>query len=151
MAGAFTAAGASPVHAPARLMQRMSLAIVALALLVGVAQAAAPTGARPASAAAAQPAAPVTAGPDGAQVYARWCVHCHGSGRGNPGTDSLQTKYGGSVPAVLLERTDLTAEAVSMFVRQGVLSMPPFRKTEITDAELAALASYMTQRRPAAR
>ena len=42
----------------------------------------------------------------GEQVYQRWCVHCHSAGRGNPGTQSLQTKYKGSLPAVLLERTD---------------------------------------------
>ena len=79
----------------------------------------------------------------GESVYKHWCVHCHSNGRGNPGTDSLQVKYKGSKPAVLLERTDLSAEAFSLFVRQGVLSMPPFRKTEITDAELAALSAYM--------
>ncbi len=79
----------------------------------------------------------------GEAVYARWCSHCHSAGRGNPGTDSLQVKYAGSVPAVLLERTDLAPEAVRLFVRQGVLSMPPFRKTEITDAELTALAAFV--------
>jgi (+)-pinoresinol hydroxylase len=79
----------------------------------------------------------------GEAVYQRWCVHCHSSGRGNPGTDSLQVKYKGTPPAVLLDRTDLTADAIKLFVRQGVLSMPPFRKTEITDAELAALSTWM--------
>lgn len=93
----------------------------------------------------AQPATAAAGGANGEQVYARWCVHCHDSGRGNPGTDSLRVKYRDSLPAVLLERTDLTAEAVSTFVRQGVLSMPPFRKTEITDAELAALAAYVAR------
>jgi (+)-pinoresinol hydroxylase len=94
-------------------------------------------------AAGAAGAAP--APPAGEAVYARWCVHCHSSGRGNPGTESLQVKYGGKVPAVLLERTDLSPEAVSLFVRQGVLSMPLFRKTEITDAELAALATFVSK------
>jgi mono/diheme cytochrome c family protein len=82
----------------------------------------------------------------GESVYKRWCVHCHSSGRGNPGTESLQVKYKASVPAipaVLLERTDLSADAIKLFVRQGVLSMPPFRKTEITDAELVALSTWM--------
>ena len=82
----------------------------------------------------------------GERVYQRWCVHCHAAGRGNPGTQSLQTKYRSvtpAVPAVLLDRTDLTPEFVSLAVRQGVLSMPPFRKTEITDTELAALAKWM--------
>jgi mono/diheme cytochrome c family protein len=81
----------------------------------------------------------------GEAVYQRWCVHCHAAGRGNPGTESLQVKYGGKVPAVLLERTDLAPQAVSVFVRQGVLSMAPFRKTEITDAELAALSAFVAK------
>jgi mono/diheme cytochrome c family protein len=92
---------------------------------------------------AAEAPAPVS----GEAVYMRWCRHCHSAGRGNPGTDSLQVKYGGRVPAVLLDRTDLDAAAVKMFVRQGVLSMPPFRKTEITEAELAALGDYVSRKR----
>jgi mono/diheme cytochrome c family protein len=91
------------------------------------------------AASAAEPAS-------GESVYKRWCVHCHSTGRGMPGTDSLQVKYKGNPPAVLLDRTDLSPQALSLFVRQGVLSMPPFRKTEITDAELAALATYMTSK-----
>jgi mono/diheme cytochrome c family protein len=85
----------------------------------------------------------------GEAVYQRWCVHCHAAGRGNPGTESLQVKYAGKTPAVLLERTDLTPQVVAAFVRTGVLSMPPFRKTEITDAELAALGAYVA--RPAGK
>jgi len=49
----------------------------------------------------------------------------------------------GEQPAVLVERTDLTPQVVSSFVRQGVLLMAPFRKTEITDAELAALSAFV--------
>lgn len=82
----------------------------------------------------------------GEAVYQRWCSHCHSAGRGNPGTDSLQVKYKGSLPAVLLDRTDLDAAAVKLFVRQGVLSMPPFRKTEITDAELVALGDFVAKK-----
>ena len=81
----------------------------------------------------------------GEAVFQRWCSHCHSAGRGNPGTESLQVKYGGKVPAVLLERTDLAPQAVAVFVRQGVLSMAPFRKTEITDAELVALTAYVAK------
>jgi (+)-pinoresinol hydroxylase len=79
----------------------------------------------------------------GEQVYNRWCVHCHSPGRGNPGTQSLQTKYHNEKPAVLLERTDLTPEFIAFSVRQGVMSMPPFRKTEVTDTELAALSKWL--------
>src|SRR5262245_8248396 len=81
--------------------------------------------------------------PSGEQVYKRWCVHCHAAGRGNPGTASLQTKYKNAIPAVLIERTDLLPEFVTQSVRHGVLSMPPFRKTEITDAELAVLSKWI--------
>jgi (+)-pinoresinol hydroxylase len=92
---------------------------------------------------AAAPAATPTPAVSGEAVYQRWCRHCHSPGRGNPGTESLQVKYGGNLPAVLLERSDLSPLAVAQFVRQGVLSMAPFRKTEITDAELAALTAYV--------
>jgi (+)-pinoresinol hydroxylase len=84
--------------------------------------------------------------PDGKAVYERWCSHCHDGGRGRPGTESLQVKYGGKLPALLLERTDLTPQAVAGFVRQGVLLMAPYRKTEINDAELAALSQYVATR-----
>jgi (+)-pinoresinol hydroxylase len=94
------------------------------------------------NAAAAEPAQAVA----GEAVYKRWCSHCHSAGRGNPGTDSLQVKYGGRIPAVLLDRTDLSAQAVAVFVRQGVLSMPPFRKTEVSDTELAAVSTFVAQK-----
>jgi len=81
----------------------------------------------------------------GQAVYQRWCAPCHAPGPGHPGTQSLQVKYAGKVPAVLLERTDLTPQTVATFVRQGVLLMAPFRKTEITDTELAALAAYVAR------
>ena len=86
------------------------------------------------------------AGPDGKAVYEHWCAPCHAPGPGHPGTQSLQLKYKGQLPpASLLDRhTDLSPQAVSVFVRQGVLLMAPFRKTEITDAQLAALAAYVT-------
>jgi len=40
----------------------------------------------------------------------------------------------------------LAPEVVKVFVRQGVLSMAPFRKTEIPDAELDDLAAYLTKK-----
>src|SRR5690554_2399688 len=41
--------------------------------------------------------------PSGEKVYERWCAPCHAPGPGHPGTQSLQMKYGGKTPAVLLE------------------------------------------------
>ncbi len=86
----------------------------------------------------------------GKAVYEYWCAPCHAPGPGHPGTQSLQLKYQGKVPAALLDRTDLSSQAVAVFVRQGILLMAPFRKTEITDAQLDALAAYVAggSRRP---
>jgi len=78
-------------------------------------------------------------------VYDKWCTPCHGDGPGKPGTMVLAQRYGSSRPALLEQRTDLTAEYLGTFVRQGVGVMPQFRKTEITDAELAAMVDYLTR------
>jgi mono/diheme cytochrome c family protein len=91
---------------------------------------------------AASAASPASAAA-GKAVYEHWCAPCHAPGPGHPGTQSLQLKYAGKLPPVLLDRTDLSPQAVAVFVRQGVLLMAPFRKTEITDTELAALTAYV--------
>ena len=83
------------------------------------------------------------AAPSGQAVYEHWCAPCHAPGPGHPGTQSLQLKYSGKVPPVLLDRSDLSPQAVAQFVRQGILLMAPFRKTEITDTELTALTAYV--------
>jgi mono/diheme cytochrome c family protein len=49
-------------------------------------------------------------------------------------------------PAALEERTDLVPKRTRAFVRNGVSVMPPFRKTEISDADLAALTAYLAPR-----
>ena len=80
----------------------------------------------------------------GMAVYDHWCAPCHAPGPGHPGTQSLEIKYRGELPAVLTEREDLTPETVKTFVRNGTLLMAPFRKTEITDSELDDLATYLS-------
>jgi mono/diheme cytochrome c family protein len=83
----------------------------------------------------------------GAAVFNNWCSACHSRGPQNaPGTASLQNKYQGSVPAALQDRRDLTPDLVKFFVRNGVAMMAPLRKTEVSDADLEALAAYLTQR-----
>jgi mono/diheme cytochrome c family protein len=82
----------------------------------------------------------------GAAVFNNWCSMCHGKDVKNaPGTRSLQFKYQGKLPAALEDRRDLTAEIVKLYVRKGVATMPFFRKTEISDADLDALAAYLSQ------
>jgi mono/diheme cytochrome c family protein len=76
------------------------------------------------------------------------CAVCHAAEPDRPGTMSLQFKYAGRFPAALERRTDLTVEIVTYYVRHGIAMMPSFRKTELSDAEVAAIAAYLT-RRPA--
>jgi mono/diheme cytochrome c family protein len=93
---------------------------------------------------------------EGKQVYDYWCLPCHGPGLGLPGfgalpgTQQLGIKYRGTeISPLLEERTDLVPEFVKVIVRQGVSFMPQFRKTEISDAELDALAAYLARNNPA--
>jgi mono/diheme cytochrome c family protein len=81
----------------------------------------------------------------GKQVFTYWCINCHGDFPGTPGTQALQALYGDTKPAVLKERTDLTRELVEISVRNGVSIMPFFRKTEISDEDLDALATYLSR------
>jgi mono/diheme cytochrome c family protein len=82
----------------------------------------------------------------GRDVYTYWCWNCHGEGPGKPGTVALAARYKGAVPAVLTERTDLSTELVKVYVRTGLSIMPHFRKTQISDAQLKALAEYLARK-----
>jgi mono/diheme cytochrome c family protein len=89
----------------------------------------------------------------GQALFDYWCATCHGPGIGNdgapylPGEAALRAKYQGALPALLQERTDMTPELVKHYVRAGITIMPFFRKTEISDADLDAIASYLTRNR----
>jgi mono/diheme cytochrome c family protein len=81
---------------------------------------------------------------DGKNVYEKWCAPCHAPGPKHPGTQALEALYKGDKPAALIERKDLTPEIIATFVRNGVSIMPPFRKTEIGDKDLAALGAFLS-------
>ncbi|HTW22789.1 MAG TPA: cytochrome c [Candidatus Baltobacteraceae bacterium] len=83
--------------------------------------------------------------PKGYVQYQDYCSMCHGPGPGEPGTMALQAKYKGAEPALLADRTDLTAALIKTYVRNGISIMPIFRKTEISDADLDAIAAYLTR------
>jgi mono/diheme cytochrome c family protein len=83
----------------------------------------------------------------GKAVYDTWCAACHDPGPRHPGTQALDVLYKGAKPGALVERTDLVPKLTETFVRRGVSVMPPFRKTEISDADLAALAAYLAPKR----
>lgn len=80
----------------------------------------------------------------GEQVYQKWCAACHAPGDYYPGTLALRAKYQGALPDALIERKDMSPELVKYFVRNGISIMPFFRKTEISDVELDALANFLS-------
>jgi (+)-pinoresinol hydroxylase len=80
----------------------------------------------------------------GREVYQKWCTPCHGTGLGKPGTSAAAAH--GLKPAVLEQRTDLTPQMIETAVRKGVYFMPRFRKTEISNADLAAIIAYLVHK-----
>ena len=106
------------------------------------------TASQPAVQAPRAPAVPNAAAgsPDlqrGKAVFDEWCAGCHAPGPRHPGTQALDALYKGTKPGALEQRTDLAPKLTEQFVRKGVSVMPPFRKTEISDRDLAALAAYL--------
>ena len=83
----------------------------------------------------------------GQLTYEKWCAPCHAPGPQHPGTQALDALYKGSKPGALIQRTDLTPPIVKQFVRTGVSVMPFFRKTEISDVELDALAAFLSKQK----
>lgn len=101
-----------------------------------------------ASAQAPSAAAP-TAAMRGKTLFLHKCQPCHGTepadmGRAMlPGTDALRIKYKGALPAALELRGDLNYDVLRVYLRRGTWSMPPFRKSELTDADIADIAAYL--------
>ena len=87
----------------------------------------------------------------GSQVYDKWCRICHGE-PASPidmvGTQKLQERYQGAVPAKLEDRTNLTPEFIETIVRNGLGLMPFFRKIEVSDEDMEALQAYLTRNNP---
>jgi len=117
---------------------RRGAAVAACALLAVVLAGCAQLSTRsPQAARAAQPARSA-----GGKIFDKWCSDCHSTAEG-PGSLALQRKFRGALPAVLEQRTNLPPDYVKLVVRRGVSFMPSFRKTEISDTDLALVAAYL--------
>ena len=83
-------------------------------------------------------------------IFQRQCAPCHGQGVGDdgapilPGTAALKRKYDGALPPALEKRQDLNADIIRTFVRNGSGAMPMFRKSELSDADIDAIARYLS-------
>lgn len=87
-------------------------------------------------------------------AFERVCAPCHGKGAGTdgahmlPGSAALAARHQGKLSPYLEDRSDLKADALKVFVRRGIGAMPMFRKTEISDSEIEAVAAYFSAANP---
>lgn len=90
-------------------------------------------------------AVPVFAAEDvGANAFARHCAACHGDNLEAVGTQQL-ARTRGKNKALLAGRKDLPQDYVRVIARNGLKAMPSFTPAALPDAELAAIAAYVTR------
>jgi mono/diheme cytochrome c family protein len=78
----------------------------------------------------------------GKALYGATCNYCHSEKVW--GTLALERRRGTS-DALLEKRTDLVPAFVKSVIRNGLGSMPAYRRTELTDAEVDAIVAYLTR------
>lgn len=100
----------------------------------------------PSPASPAQMAAPAATAP-GERLFHTKCAICHAA-RGM-GTIMIAKRLGPD-HGELARRSDLDPGYVTAVVRGGLMSMPAFTRVDITDAELAHVATWLTRNNPPA-
>jgi mono/diheme cytochrome c family protein len=95
--------------------------------------------------AADPPAALTLSQEQGRKLFNGSCVYCHGPNVW--GTLTLGRRLGAD-HALLEQRTDLVGPYVKTVVRAGMGSMPAFRRTEVSDADVDAIVDYLTRANP---
>jgi len=82
----------------------------------------------------------------GQKLFRGSCFYCHSEKVW--GTLSLERRRPNG-DALLEKRTDLTPDFVRTVVRNGLGSMPAYRRTELNDADVDAIIAYLTRSNPA--
>ena len=82
------------------------------------------------------------AAPDGKALYLRRCGICHLADGG--GTWMLERRLG-KAQSLLESRTDLQVPYIRTIARNGLNGMPRFTRVELPDADLEAIAAYLTR------
>jgi mono/diheme cytochrome c family protein len=84
--------------------------------------------------------------PDGKSLFRERCGMCHQTI--GMAVSLLSRRPGDTSKGLLEERKDLSAIVVRTMVRSGIGNMPRIARGEVSDGELAAIASYLSQGRP---
>jgi len=107
-----------------------ALLFAATALSAGAGQTA------PAQTAPAQTLPPAAAMTPGERLFRTKCAICHAAR--------------GMGTIMIAKRSDLDPGYITAVVRGGLMSMPPFTRVDITDAELKQVATWLTRNNPPA-
>ena len=79
---------------------------------------------------------------DGKSLFREKCAMCHGVG--GMGTGLLARRMDPAL-AELEKRTDLTPDYVTQAARSGIGNMPMIARGEVSDAQMAAIAAYLSK------
>ncbi|HEX3835389.1 MAG TPA: cytochrome c [Steroidobacteraceae bacterium] len=82
---------------------------------------------------------------DGKMLFHQKCEMCHGAA--GMGTGLLARRMKPEV-APLEKRDDLSAAYVERAARIGILNMPPITRGDVSDAQLASIARYLSKGKP---
>jgi mono/diheme cytochrome c family protein len=82
---------------------------------------------------------------DGKALFTRRCGICHLADGG--GTWMLERRLG-RAQSLLESRTDLQVPYIRRITRYGLNGMPRFTRVELPDADLEAVAAYLTRSEP---
>jgi mono/diheme cytochrome c family protein len=81
----------------------------------------------------------------GKQLFEQKCAMCHGAV--GMGTGLLARRMKPDV-APLDKREDLSGAYVERAARVGILNMPPITRGDVSDAQLASIAQYLSKGKP---
>jgi mono/diheme cytochrome c family protein len=86
------------------------------------------------------------AGPDGKALFTQRCGMCHQTN--GMGVGILSRRTGDTSKGLLEQRADVSAAVVQVVVRSGIGNMPRISRAEVSNPELAAIASYLSKGKP---
>jgi mono/diheme cytochrome c family protein len=85
-------------------------------------------------------------GPDGKSLFTQRCGMCHQTN--GMGVGILARRVGDASKGLLEQREDISAAVVQVVVRTGIGNMPRISRAEVSNPELAAIATYLAKGRP---
>jgi mono/diheme cytochrome c family protein len=92
------------------------------------------------------PAARAEDAPDGKALFTQRCGMCHQTN--GMGVGILSRRPGDTSKGLLEARDNLSAEYVFVIIRSGVGNMPRISRAEVSDSELADIATYLSRGKP---